>query len=62
MTPHNPFISQRLFVNAYKDNTLLKDKRINEIILLNEKPSVTEDYFQTVQTSILPHMRKIVTD
>ena len=24
--------------------------------------SYTEDYFQTVQTSIMPHMRKIVTD
>merc|ERR1712060_972074 len=54
-------MKQRLFVNANKDKTLLSEKVMNNI-LSNENPAVTEDYFLTVQTSILPHMRKIVTD
>ena len=62
VTPHEHVVKQRLFVKAHKDKTLMKDKRIIKNILLGEGPSVTEDYFQTVQTSILPHMRKIVTD
>ena len=62
VTPQKPCVMKRLFVKAHSDKTLMKDKRIIENILLNEKPSVIEDYFQAVQTSILPHMRKIVTN
>ena len=53
VTPQKPHVRQRLFVRAHSDKTMMKDKRIIENILLNEKPSVTEDYFQTFQTSIL---------
>ena len=60
VTPKRQAMKQRLFVAANKDQTLLSDRVINNI-LLHEKPSVSEDYFLTVQTSILPHMRKIVT-
>ena len=62
VTPQKPLIRKRLFVRAHRDKTMMKDKRIIENILLNERPSVTKDYFHTVQTSILPHMRRIVTD
>ena len=51
--PHKHVMRQKLFVKSHKDKTLMKDKRIIKNILLNEKPSVTEDYFQTFQTSIL---------
>jgi len=61
VTPRKHNTKQRLFVAANKDETLMSEKVLNNI-LLDETPSCSEDYFLAVQTSILPHMRKIVTD
>merc|ERR1712130_434758 len=61
VTPRKHNTKQRLFVAANKDETLMSEKVLNNI-LLDETPFCSEDYFLAVQTSILPHMRKIVTD
>ena len=50
---------------SYEDPALLKDSRVLDNIIERQSSEGTNlegDYFQTVQTEIKPHMRKIVSD
>ncbi len=49
---------------SYEDPVLIKDRRVLANILRrqSQEAEVKEDYFQTVQTELKPHMRKIVSD
>ena len=48
--------------NSEIDRVLINDARVLENMLNDEKEVVKEDYCKTMQSSIAPHMRKIVTD
>lgn len=52
----------RLSVKALKDPVLLQDDRVLTGMLLQEKPSVTNNYFTSKQPGLRPHMRRIVID
>ena len=52
---------------SYEDPALLRDSRVLDNIIERQSNDANAnleggDYFQTVQTEIKPHMRKIVTD
>ena len=52
-----------LVCRAYKDPVILEDIRVfNNMLDIEEFYVAATNYFQSSQTEIKPHMRKIVTD
>jgi len=52
-----------LVCQAYKDPVILEDSRVFQNMLdIEEFYIAATNYFQNIQSEILPHMRKIVTD
>ena len=49
-------------IHSKEDPVLIQDSRILSNLIGRQQLSESEDYFQTVQTEIRPHMRKIVSD
>ena len=52
----------RLEVESVCDEVLLRDERVLYNMLVAEREFTINNYCSTVQTSVKPHMRKIVTD
>jgi len=50
-------------IHAYKDPVILEDSRVfHNMLEIEEFYIAATNYFQAVQSEILPHMRKMVTD
>ena len=53
----------KLYSNAYPDPTFLKDRCLNNLLTSQKRYSTpTTTYFNTVQKSLTPQMRKIVAE
>merc|ERR1711936_430042 len=57
-----PECRTRVCVEAHSDRVLTSDERVLENLLLSEHSVKIRDYCHHTQTTIKPHMRKIVTD
>ena len=61
--PGYPSYNLPVFCHAYKDPVILEDSRVFQNMLdIEEFYIAATNYFQNIQSEILPHMRKIVTD
>jgi len=61
-TEKNIEIEQYFGVKSVLDKIILKDKRVIQNMIAEEKHFMRFDYCANLQTEIKPHMRKIVVD